>query len=551
MAKVFNHERYETTAQGNYNLITPAVVELPNHMIIDGQYHDKSSLSPIPFKFLKFPGRDNFATGRVTWIYDDLLTSTAHAPMGGMYAVRPSDGAATGTGFTVDSEDSNKGLWMSVGNANASLIWQDINLNTKTRVADGYTEGSSAEGMTYGYIVDQTVDAYIGLAQHTRTYQGYYHCVHTYVDKDDMGWHETAPAATSYRYGRNQYLCSSSDYVFVYNQWMYTDHNYMSITKHDKTNLASAPAASSVYTVTNASANQGWTVVTQARADGINDDTFYGFNPVTGVDAFHPFMITVHKNLGTADIDSTGLTYDFATAGTTRSAVFNRPEKCADLGQLRLESWIVNGTSHDFVCLGIAESTDFSTEIAASFRVYIFRINPADRTELIYTATIDPSLRMRACFPIEDDWTMVGLIHDGGMRIYSWNNGTETYDFVQDYSAAPKSVMRDSLERIWIVDTSNDIHMFSATTATTVTVSMAAASYDYQGSNIATTCDVSAWNTSNERIISDVKLVLEGSLYFSDDSQSKTIATSGSAETEVDLVIKGASYSRIVSSVVL
>jgi len=80
---------------------------------------------------------------------------------------------------------------------------------------------------------------------------------------------------------------------------------------------------------------------------------------------------------------------------------------------------------------------------------------------------------------------------------------------------------------------------------------MEKSSYNYQGSDISTYANVSAYNVDNDRIVANVKLVLEGSIYFTDGSQNKTITTSSSGETQVNMTIKGSSYTRVLASVVV
>ena len=55
----------------------------------------------------------------------------------------------------------------------------------------------------------------------------------------------------------------------------------------------------------------------------------------------------------------------------------------------------------------------------------------------------------------------------------------------------------------------------------------------------------------NTRVAVPVRLVLEGSTYFTDDSQVKQITTSASGETQVNIKITGASFSRVLASVVV
>jgi hypothetical protein len=153
--------------------------------------------------------------------------------------------------------------------------------------------------------------------------------------------------------------------------------------------------------------------------------------------------------------------------------------------------------------------------------------------------------------PLEEDWTKLMVVYNGGVKIYDWNASTETYDYVDSYAASVQSIMIDNAERIWILTDTKELHMFSATTPVRITVNMESETYNYTGLTINTYANVSAWDIDASRIAANVKLVLEGAAEFTDGSKSKTITTSASADTQVNINLTGSSYSRVLASVVV
>jgi hypothetical protein len=102
-----------------------------------------------------------------------------------------------------------------------------------------------------------------------------------------------------------------------------------------------------------------------------------------------------------------------------------------------------------------------------------------------------------------------------------------------------------------MTDEQNNVHLLSSFSPLTITVVPENVDYNYAGSIINTYMNVSAYDIDNTRMATNVRLVLEGSTYFTDDSQVKEITTSAGSETQVNIKITGTSLTRILASVVV
>ena len=114
-------------------------------------------------------------------------------------------------------------------------------------------------------------------------------------------------------------------------------------------------------------------------------------------------------------------------------------------------------------------------------------------------------------------------------------------------------IMYDSQGRIFIYDHNNDsVDIFSSDIPTTIHVTPEHDTYNYTGSNIDSHLTVTAYNHLGDRVALDVELKLIGTnVTFNDGTTITTVTTSDSADVEVPIIIKGASFIRVSASVVV
>lgn len=156
---------------------------------------------------------------------------------------------------------------------------------------------------------------------------------------------------------------------------------------------------------------------------------------------------------------------------------------------------------------------------------------------------------------LNDSRTLMAVLTGVNTYIYAFNSST---GWTQATTITDKIVEigRDSLDRIWYVTQSEvdstfpSIHLLTPSLPVTVTLVPASTNYTYAGSPINTTLTVNAINASGSRIATDVKLVIEGaSMTFADGTTVKTVSTSSTADTTVNVIITGAGYTNVTASI--
>jgi hypothetical protein len=148
----------------------------------------------------------------------------------------------------------------------------------------------------------------------------------------------------------------------------------------------------------------------------------------------------------------------------------------------------------------------------------------------------------------------MGVFLENSFLIYTWSdiNGWELTSTITEKF---HMVGRDSTDRIWAVSSAGEgytaeYHVLTPTIPTRITIEPASSSYDYQGSNINSTVNISAYNINNERIAVDVALSIDGStMTFGDGGTTATVTTSTTGETSQAIIITGAGLSDIIANV--
>lgn len=121
-----------------------------------------------------------------------------------------------------------------------------------------------------------------------------------------------------------------------------------------------------------------------------------------------------------------------------------------------------------------------------------------------------------------------------------------------------KSIGIDSVNRIWIIDSSNNsyydtnswdyvdgqgynrIYTYSPSTPLTIDFNLTTRDFTYAGTNVVTTATVEVRDSSGSRVEKNIRLTITGgNLTFSDGSQSRTVLTSSTQSVNVGLIISG------------
>jgi len=268
---------------------------------------------------------------------------------------------------------------------------------------------------------------------------------------------------------------------------------------------------------------------------------------------YHPFYYTWDTTTDTFTRNE-----DITITGDLSSTHFNSIRggqgDHSDEGTVIWNEWFVsNGTRY----LTMMQATAFhqTSDASALSRTYVtYSVDASDPKQLTHhSATIIPATPRQVLF-LNDARTIMGVFLENSFLIYTWND-TNGWELTSTIIEKFHMVGRDSTDRIWAVASSGDgytasYHVLTPTIPTKITIDPASSSYDYQGSNINSTVNISAYNINNERIAVDVALSIDGStMTFGDGGTTATITTSTTGETSQAIIITGAGLSDIIANV--
>jgi hypothetical protein len=210
-------------------------------------------------------------------------------------------------------------------------------------------------------------------------------------------------------------------------------------------------------------------------------------------------------------------------------------------------------------------------DTAPSARVFLtYLVDPTNPRNLTYHSSVTiPSTPRQAVF-LNDARTLLGVITANILYIYSWNN-TNGWVLTSTINEQIFNLGRDSTDRIWATSAiggsigegrfqgsqtglqyHGDIHVITPSIPVRITITTANSTYDYVGTTISTTANVSAYNVTNQRIATQVNLNIEGStITFTGGANTTTINTSTTGETSVPINIVGSGLSDIVANIVI
>ena len=248
------------------------------------------------------------------------------------------------------------------------------------------------------------------------------------------------------------------------------------------------------------------------------------------------------------------MTYSSGTFGTRWSADTQSGTAQANTlsGMQRLwanESFVYSGTRYlMFMQLHGAGGVYDGTPNQRTFVCY--SMNPSNPLALTYHSSIVVPYTPKNIVWLNDARTVLGVICHNNFYIYTFNGTTWTQTANVPYQFY--AVGRDNTGRIWGIDPGpgyGRMHLISSTTPVSITVTPASTNYQYTGSTITTSVAVNAYNSAGARIVTSVKLVINGgSMTFANSNLTTTITTSASVDTTVSVYITNGGVSNIVAS---
>lgn len=209
---------------------------------------------------------------------------------------------------------------------------------------------------------------------------------------------------------------------------------------------------------------------------------------------------------------------------------------------------------------------------ANSKRLTTFEVDTSTWTSCTWVASI--SVPAYSFMTLDDNATKIAVIRDGGVDIYSSNNGIWTVTATEP--GAITCVGRDQSNRLWAIDqivnafseltSTNDynagiaqteikpkIRLISESLPNRVSIVLNDRNLTYSGSNISTSAAVNAYNTSGSRIETTVYLKLSGvnAVFTANGSTELSVTTSSSADLTVPITVTGSGYIQIAGSFAL
>jgi hypothetical protein len=221
-----------------------------------------------------------------------------------------------------------------------------------------------------------------------------------------------------------------------------------------------------------------------------------------------------------------------------------------------VETFVASGTRY-LIFMQITGRNDAWDNLPRQRTFVTFSIDPTNPKSLTYHSSVTIPVTPKNFIWLNDSETSLGVITGTNFYIYNFSpaNGwvlTSTLPYRFD------AVGRDSLGRVWAVDSGplqhGRVHLLAPSLPTTTTVTMAQTSYNYTGTTIPTTANVSTYDLSGSRIVSDLTLTVQGnSMKLVNSSNvevnSLTLTTSASADVVANLRIISGGTSQLVASV--
>ena len=215
----------------------------------------------------------------------------------------------------------------------------------------------------------------------------------------------------------------------------------------------------------------------------------------------------------------------------------------------------------------VLSGTRYVTVIPLCNRSIAADDNDAERTIITYSVTANDATTLtfhsKEVIPkgiknitwLNDARTLLGIHQTGGYLIYKMD-GTNGWQKATTITTELHCIGRDSADRIFALEPSSSsnfkLHAITPTLPVSVSVTPAAASYNYTGSIINSTIAVSAFGADGARIAATVGLTINGStMDFSSGVTTVNVTTSTSADVSQAFRVTGAGFSDILAAIAL
>ena len=268
---------------------------------------------------------------------------------------------------------------------------------------------------------------------------------------------------------------------------------------------------------------------------------------------YHPFVFEWDT---TADTFTRGQADNIADASSARfSGQISISQSNAGHSSVIWNETFKNSGNRYLSVIPMSSSYQSADSTNDARTIISYAVSSTDATALTFHSEVEVPKTIRNAVFLNDARTILGVICYDVFYTYAWNNTT---GWVRTGTIPGRfhAVGRDSTDRIWGIEGNNgnwmDVHVFTPNTPISITVTPASSTYNYTGTTISSTVDISAFDINGDRIATDINLTIDGStMTFGDDTTSTTVTTSSSGETSQAIKITGAGLSDIVANVSL
>jgi hypothetical protein len=293
---------------------------------------------------------------------------------------------------------------------------------------------------------------------------------------------------------------------------------------------------------------------------------FYAYYPVADTDYKVSFLVLTwdtdgNSSAGSVTADNCTMTY--GSGVVTDYLQYPTKYSVDDKGrQIRSNSFITKAGSDYFLHYlpSYCSPTSVAAQPALAKNLVTYQIDATDFSSLTYHS----SVQVNACdfVHLNHDTTgvqasKIAVIAPGALKVYTWNNGwvetaSETGDFVgvtkdnngriigisgsANNSAATANSVDGAFSMI-----NHKVHLIADSLPSTVTITFTDSSLTYTGSDLSTSIDVSAYDSSSARIAKSVDLKIDGAnaKFTVVNGTSDTVTTSTSVEKNVLVTVTG------------
>jgi hypothetical protein len=590
---------YTARQQGGY---VPVVMELPEHIVIEGIPHNKQTLNPLFLKSLEYNNTDNLCSllfNRM-WLKHTLNGLDTHIRN---YLCDPSfvknDGGLGVAKYIWESEVSAGEIYV-VGPASRTrvlrIIGSDLSIANNLSGTYGIDNGSN-QGL---WATTQAVHNACIFNERTGSFDVLIHFDHSYNSCSYTPWvgygsnTRNSDTFEGMMIGKATWTFSGTNYlptvpttsaqivqqsevltfIALSGQGVYAWNGYLSSGAPNYLDMSTGTIG--YYGRHRLIRNNRSTFGDNTVLFDITGDTYFATPAPTysrlreGTPNTHDYWVTlptstanffkIYRCSFNIDTGASGVTQlatiDFAGTDFTLNVTHKGLTVLSQQSRsIYLRNYLIHtSTGTDFLGLTLCETSASSTEPVATFGTYIFSIDLSNQSSprLVPIQVIMHDQKPREIFPMDADFRKIMIITDTYIAFMVFDEVQNEYNEVNRYNVAANAVAMDELDRVWVSDTSGRIFLLSPFVPTKVTVDWELANYDYTGTNISTYINVSAYDAFGSRIAVNVTLTIDSlNCSFADSTKVKTVATSDTTETQVSVLLTGSGYVRVLANTAL